>query len=428
MLYALEDGRHYGSYSEVMEGILEKVETLQRDSERSLLWSSEEAMRTLLEAMVDFATSQEDRLQVLRQTGGFRFEQGITAEEMQGKVSEVFGDLSPRGDRVAFDAAITRLEAVWAPEQGSLLEKIIAHPNQIARLLAERLSPSTARYLGIIGHTFQRVRRTDLEPLAVSQTVAYVRGSEIHLIVGVREVLDDWELKREAGNESERFSLLETLLLHEVVEILLRENMPRIDPLSSHVIASTLERNLSEEELPLAVEDFFDSWIPPTTKRERRSIVEAVEAESRRGDRRQEERAAWLADREDPPSEMEENVLVVDNSTMMRHTICKIVKELGYGALEAEDGKQAFDLAKRHNLGLIILDLLAPEMDGIEMLKKLRADKKLANLDVIVLTAVANEEIIRETQELGVKDFLLKPLVADEAKKRIQKYLTEGAK
>ena len=417
------------AYSEVMEGFLGKVEMLQRNSERSLLWSSEESMRSLLEAIVDFATSPEERLHVLRQTGGFRFEQGATAEEMQGQVREVFGDLPPRRDRAAFDAATARLEAVWAPQQGSLLEFIITNPTQIARLLAERLSPATGRYLGIIGHTFQRVRRTDLEPLAVSQTVAYVRGSEIHLIVGVRDVLGDWELKREAGNESERFSLLETVLLHEVVEILLREKMPRIDPLSSHVIASTLERNLSEEDLPLAVEDFFDSWIPPATKRERRAMVEVVDSDNRRGDRRQEESVAWLEDREESPSSaMEENVLVVDSSTMMRHTLCKIVKELGYGTLEAADGTEGFDLAKQYNPGLIILDLKVPEMDGVEMLKQLRADKELANLNVIVLTTVANKEIIRATQELGVKDFLLKPLVADEAKKRMQKYLSEGAR
>ena len=400
---------------------------LQRNSEQSLMWSSEQGMRTLLEAIVDFATSPEERLHVLRQTGGFRFEQGITAEEMQVQVSDVFGDLSPRVDRAAFDAATARLGAVWSPQQGSPIEFIIANPNQIARLLVERLTPSTARYLGIIGHTFQRVRRTDLEPLAVSQTVAYVRGSEIHLIVGVSEVLGDWELKRDTGNEGEGFSLLETLLLHEVVEILLREKMPRIDPLSSHVIASTLERTLSEEDLPSAVEDFFDSWIPPTATRERRAIAEVVESDNRRGDRRQEESAAWVADREEQPSEMEVNVLVVDSSTMMRHKICQIVKELGYGTLEAADGKEGFDLAKRHNPGLILLDLLAPEMDGVEMLKQLRADNELANLNVIVLTTVASKEIIRETQELGVRDFLLKPLVADEAKKRMQKYLGEGA-
>ena len=96
--------------------------------------------------------------------------------------------------------------------------------------------------------------------------------------------------------------------------------------------------------------------------------------------------------------------------------------------MEAADGTEGFDLAKQYNPGLIILDLKVPEMDGVEMLKQLRADKELANLNVIVLTTVANKEIIRATQELGVKDFLLKPLVADEAKKRMQKYLSEGAR
>ena len=134
-----------------------------------------------------------------------------------------------------------------------------------------------------------------------------------------------------------------------------------------------------------------------------------------------------LEDREEPPSEVAESVLVVDGSTMVRHTISKIVKELGCGTLEAADGKEGFDLAERHHPGLIILDLLVPEMDGVEMIKQLRANKEYANLNVIVLTTVANEEIIRETQELGVRDFLLKPLVAEEVKKRMQKYLSEDA-
>ena len=107
----------------------------------------------------------------------------------------------------------------------------------------------------------------------------------------------------------------------------------------------------------------------------------------------------------------------MDSSSMMRHTVCNIAKELGHSALGAEDGNEGFDLASRYNPRLIILDLMAPEMDGVEMLTRLRADKELASFNVIVLTAVADKAIIRATQELGVRDFLLKPLEADEAKK-----------
>jgi two-component system chemotaxis response regulator CheY len=423
VLYTLEDGRHYGDYSEVMETFHAKVEILQEDWARSLAWSSEESMRTLLEAIVDFAASPEERINVLRQVGGFRFEQGMSAEEMQGQLAEVFDKLPGDGEPAEFDAAAASLDAVWSPQQGSLLEFIIGKPSEVAKLLTERLSPSTARYLGIIGHTFHRVRRTDLEPLAASQTVAYVRGSEIHLIVGVREVLEDWDRQREREDEKTRFSLLETLLLHEVMEIILREKMPRIDPLSSHVIASTLERNLTAEDLPPAVEDFFDSWIPPTTNRERRSSVAAVERDKRRQDRRQAEAETSLTDREEADAEGMENVLIVDDSTTMRRTICEIVKELGYGTLEAVDGREGFEMARRRNPRLIILDFGLPDMDGVEMLKQVRGDSAVNGVPVIVLTAEANRDIIRAAQELGVKDFLVKPLVADEVKKRIQKYL-----
>ena len=420
ILYTLEDGEEYGAYADVVGAMFSKIARLVEDRTQLRGWSPDEGFRTLLEALVDFASSPEELVLFLRQSGGFGFAKGTDAEAMKVQVNDVFEGLERDSDPDRFVEAASSLEAIWSPQPGHLLDLVVSQPADAFKLIAARLNPATARYLGIIGHTFQRVRRSDLEPLASSQTAAYVRGSEIHLLVGVREMLEEWEERREERSDGAHFTLLETLLLHEVAEVLLREETPRIEPLTAHIIAAALERYLSGTALAPAIDNFFQTWLPSVVVAERCRPERVVQG--RRADSE-----GSLVDRTDANADLAEHVLVVEDSTMIRRTICQIVKELGVGTLEAEDGKSGLEAARRQSPDLVILDLLMPGMDGVEMLKQMRADRNLVDVDVIVLSSVANKDVIRQALGLGVKDYLVKPLVPNDVKSRVLKYLGPDA-
>ncbi len=73
----------------------------------------------------------------------------------------------------------------------------------------------------------------------------------------MREVLESWDADAVGAGGCEQLSLLDTLLLREVVELWLREEDPEIDVLDAHIIATTFERYLKDTLLNVAMEDFF---------------------------------------------------------------------------------------------------------------------------------------------------------------------------
>jgi CheY-like chemotaxis protein len=100
----------------------------------------------------------------------------------------------------------------------------------------------------------------------------------------------------------------------------------------------------------------------------------------------------------------------------------------------ARDGEEAlaFLARRRHaaRVGLVLLDLFLPRMDGLDILRAIRGDWTLAAIPVVVLTGSAGDTAIRECLELGSKMYLLKPLdVADVANilQGVRRYWARGA-
>ncbi|MEO8052131.1 MAG: response regulator, partial [Acidobacteriota bacterium] len=80
-------------------------------------------------------------------------------------------------------------------------------------------------------------------------------------------------------------------------------------------------------------------------------------------------------------------VLVVDDDTETRYLLAEILNTEGYVSLLATSGKEAFDMLARVRPAAILLDLLMPGMDGFELLNRIKEDRSLRNLPVLVLTA-----------------------------------------
>jgi len=101
-------------------------------------------------------------------------------------------------------------------------------------------------------------------------------------------------------------------------------------------------------------------------------------------------------------------LLVVDDEDGLR-TLLKSELELhGFDVDEADGGTMAMEAAKETTYDVVILDIRMPDIDGMEVLRRLRADKLARK--IIMLTGVDELKIARETLELGADDFLTKPI------------------
>ena len=116
--------------------------------------------------------------------------------------------------------------------------------------------------------------------------------------------------------------------------------------------------------------------------------------------------------------------LVVDDFSTMRRIIKNLLHDLGYANVaEADDGKTALPILKAGGVDFLITDWNMPGMPGLELLKQVRADPRLAKMPVLMLTAEAKREQIVEAAQAGVNGYVIKPFTAATLKEKIDKIL-----
>jgi len=100
-------------------------------------------------------------------------------------------------------------------------------------------------------------------------------------------------------------------------------------------------------------------------------------------------------------------IRIVDDEERFLSTTKKLLLKKGLEALTASSGTEALGLLKQHNVGVVILDVKMPGMDGIAILKEIK--KSFPLVEVIMLTGHATAESAVEGLKLGAMDFLMKP-------------------
>ena len=116
--------------------------------------------------------------------------------------------------------------------------------------------------------------------------------------------------------------------------------------------------------------------------------------------------------------------LVVDDFSTMRRIIKNFLNDLGYANVqEADDGNTALPILKNGSVDFLITDWNMPGMPGLDLLKAVRADPKLAKLPVLLLTAEAKREQIVEAAQAGVNGYVIKPFTAQTLKEKLDKIL-----
>ncbi len=123
---------------------------------------------------------------------------------------------------------------------------------------------------------------------------------------------------------------------------------------------------------------------------------------------------------------MSATVLIVDDEKDLVELVRYHLEKDGLMCLEALDGETALQLAREHKPDLIVLDLMLPGVDGLEVCRKLRKDLRTASIAIIMLSAKVEEVDRIVGLELGADDYMVKPFSPRELVARVKAVLRRG--
>ena len=115
-------------------------------------------------------------------------------------------------------------------------------------------------------------------------------------------------------------------------------------------------------------------------------------------------------------------VLVVDDFSTMRRIVKNLLRDLGFTNIqEADDGTTALPMLQGGSFDFVVTDWNMPGMQGIDLLKAIRADANLAHIPVLLITAEAKKEQIIMAAQAGVNGYIVKPFTAATLKTKLDK-------
>ncbi len=120
--------------------------------------------------------------------------------------------------------------------------------------------------------------------------------------------------------------------------------------------------------------------------------------------------------------------LVVDDFSTMRRIVRNLLKEHGFANVsEAEDGQLALNRLRLGGIQFVVTDWNMPNMDGLELLKTIRATPHLSHLPVLMVTAEAKKENIVAAAQAGADGYIVKPFTSATLKEKLDKIFSKLA-
>ena len=117
------------------------------------------------------------------------------------------------------------------------------------------------------------------------------------------------------------------------------------------------------------------------------------------------------------------NILIVEDSRFFMNQINEFVAESGYATFQAEDGVEALQVLEENHIDLILTDIEMPNMDGLELSRRVRSDDRWQKMPIIAVTSVAGEAAEQRGREAGIDAYLIK-LDREQIISKIHEYLT----
>lgn len=107
-------------------------------------------------------------------------------------------------------------------------------------------------------------------------------------------------------------------------------------------------------------------------------------------------------------ADKKQKVLLVEDDKMIIDMYTLKFTQEGYDVMQAENGKDGLDMAKKTNPDIVLLDIILPQMDGFTVLKALKADGNTKEIPVVLLTNLGQDGDVKKGLELGAVDYLIK--------------------
>lgn len=122
------------------------------------------------------------------------------------------------------------------------------------------------------------------------------------------------------------------------------------------------------------------------------------------------------------PSASQIKALIVDDQTSIRQVLATHMGAIGFkNVAQRKDGKEALEYLENNPTHLVISDFNMPEMDGLALLKAVRANPQIAKTAFIILTGEAKADLVKEAVSAGVNNFLAKPYTVAKLTEAIEK-------
>ena len=122
-------------------------------------------------------------------------------------------------------------------------------------------------------------------------------------------------------------------------------------------------------------------------------------------------------------SEPKKRVLVAEDDELLRAILISMINDAGYEAVGAADGQEAAELAERYTFQLGLIDILMPNMDGFQLLERIRLAGKQPDMKNVVLSVKKNEDDIRRAELLGAVDYVVKPFSLTELLAKVNRLM-----
>jgi two-component system chemotaxis response regulator CheY len=120
---------------------------------------------------------------------------------------------------------------------------------------------------------------------------------------------------------------------------------------------------------------------------------------------------------------MSKKIIVVDDSIVIRNEVALILSAAGYQVIEASNGHEGLRRLGDHaDAAMVISDINMPEMNGIEMLTRIKADAKHAALPIVMLTTEGNTELMKQAKRAGAKAWIVKPFSGPMVIEAVQRF------
>lgn len=118
-------------------------------------------------------------------------------------------------------------------------------------------------------------------------------------------------------------------------------------------------------------------------------------------------------------------VLLVEDELHIRDLYQRVLAKAGFEVVVAIDGEEGLEMAYG-NPDIILLDIMMPKLNGIEVLKRLKSDERTKEISVVLLTNLGQENIIREALEMGARAYLMKVRISPyELANRVKEFIED---